>query len=130
MIKIYDKNGFTLIEILIVVMIIGLIASIVTPNLLKQHGEASIKLAAAQVESLSSAIQAFYLDLKRCPKDLKELISADEKQWKGPYLQKEEIPKDPWNRDYVYKCPGEHGIFDLYSLGESGKVDDNIIKSW
>ncbi|KJR40406.1 General secretion pathway protein G [Candidatus Magnetoovum chiemensis] len=125
------NKGFTLIEILIVVMIIALIASIVGPNLLKRGDEAKIKIAQAQVEMLYSSTQSFYLDLSRCPKDMQELLKSDEKKWKGPYLSKEEVPKDPWDREYQYKCPGDNGrTFDIYSLGPNGKMDDNIIKSW
>jgi general secretion pathway protein G len=127
-----DNRGFTLIEILIVVIIIGLIASLIAPNLLGRFERSKEEIAKTQVEMLSSAVQSFYLDLSRCPKEMTELLAktTNEKKWRGPYLSKETIPEDPWGRPYQYKCPGEHGIFDLYSLGPGGKLDDAIIKNW
>ena len=129
----HENDGFTLIEILIVVMIIGLIASLVAPNLLGKFERSKEEISKAQVEMLSSSVQSFILDESRCPKDLSELLNSsdsNDSKWRGPYLSKQEIPKDAWGRDYQYKCPGEHGIFDLYSLGPNGKLDDQIIKNW
>ncbi|MBF0344270.1 MAG: type II secretion system major pseudopilin GspG [Nitrospirae bacterium] len=130
MLKKQGNDGFTLIEILIVVMIIGLIASLIAPNIFGRFEKSKEEIAKAQVEMLSSAAQSFTLDIGRCPKELSELLSSTEKKWRGPYLSKQTIPQDPWNRDYQYKCPGDHGMFDLYTLGASGKVDDNNIKNW
>ena len=124
------EKGFTLIEILIVVGIIGLIASLVVPNLLGRYERAKGEIAKAQVEMLSSAVQAFILDTGRCPKSLTDLIHSDDSKWEGPYLSKDRIPLDPWNRDYQYKCPGEHGRFDIYSLGPNNRFDEESIKSW
>ncbi|MBF0518425.1 MAG: type II secretion system major pseudopilin GspG [Nitrospirae bacterium] len=125
-----NRKGFTLMEILIVVMIIGLIASLIAPNIMGRFARSQEEIAKAQVEMLSSSVQSFYLDIGRCPADLNELIASTEKLWRGPYLSKKIIPDDPWHRAYQYKCPGEHGTFDLYSLGPNGKVDDQIIKNW
>lgn len=124
------SNGFTLMEILLVVVIIGLLASLIFPNLMGRYERSKEEIAKAQVELLSSAVQAFILDLGRCPKNLQELIQSDDPRWRGPYLSKKEVPKDPWNRDYQYKCPGDHGPFDLYSLGPHGKLDERAIKNW
>lgn len=129
----YDAQGFTLIEILIVVMIIGLIASLVAPNLMGKFERSKEELGKAQVEMLSSGVQSFMLDESRCPNDLSELVKpsdANDTKWRGPYLSKQEVPKDAWGRDYQYKCPGEHGPFDLYSLGPNGKIDAQILKNW
>lgn len=115
---------------LIVVAIIGLIASLIAPNLLGRFERAKEEIAKAQVEMLSSGIQAFILDVGRCPNSLTELNSSTEPKWSGPYLSKSEIPLDPWRREYQYKCPGDHGIFDLYSLGAKNKLDDRAIKNW
>lgn len=113
------------------VIIIGLIASLVFPNLMGRYERSKEEIAKAQVELLSSAIQAFIMDLGRCPKSLEELIKSDDPKWRGPYLSKREIPKDPWGREYQFKCPGEHGPFDLYSLGPEGKTESSkIIKNW
>ncbi|MBF0338734.1 MAG: type II secretion system major pseudopilin GspG [Nitrospirae bacterium] len=125
-----DEAGFTLIEILIVVMIIGLIASLIAPNIFGRFEKSKEELAKAQVEMLSSAVQSYMLDIGSCPKEINELLTSTEKKWRGPYLAKQTIPQDPWNRAYQYKCPGEHGMFDLYSLGPNGKVDDQNITNW
>lgn len=123
-------RGFTLIEILIVVAIIGLIASIVTPNLLGRFEGSKVEIAKAQVETLSASVQSFYVDMGRCPDSLAELIKSSDSKWRGPYLSKSEIPPDPWKREYQYKCPGEHSRFDLYSLGPNNRLDEKAIKSW
>ncbi len=128
--KFARNRGFTLMEILLVVIIIGLLASLIFPNLMGRFERSKEEIAKAQVELLSSAVQAFILDVGRCPKDLQELIQSDDPKWRGPYLSKREIPKDPWDREYQYKCPGDHGPFDLYSLGPNGKLDERSIKNW
>lgn len=128
--KFSRTKGFTLMEILLVVIIIGLLASLIFPNLMGRFERSKEEIAKAQVELLSSAVQAFILDVGRCPKNLQELIQSDDPKWRGPYLSKREIPKDPWDREYQYKCPGEHGPFDLYSLGPNGKLDEKSIKNW
>lgn len=128
--KFARNRGFTLMEILLVVIIIGLLASLIFPNLMGRFERSKEEIAKAQVELLSSAVQAFILDVGRCPKDLQELIQSDDPKWRGPYLSKREIPKDPWDREYQYKCPGDHGPFDLYSLGPNGKLDEKSIKNW
>lgn len=128
--KISSVTGFTLIEILIVVAIIGLLVSIVAPNLLGRFESSKGEIAKAQLETLSSAVQSFYLDVGRCPVALSELVSSTDKKWKGPYLSKRTVPLDQWGRDYQYKCPGDHGPFDLYTLGPNGRLDDQAIKNW
>lgn len=124
------KRGFTLIEILIVVVIIGLIASLIAPNIMGKYERSKEEIAKAQVEMLSSAVQSFIIDVGRCPTSLEELIKSNDPKWRGPYLSKGEIPLDPWGRPYQFKCPGDHGQFDLYSLGPNGKLDDKAIKNW
>ncbi len=59
-----------------------------------------------------------------------ELVKSTDAKWRGPYLSKQTIPKDPWGQDYQYKTPGDHGPFDIYSLGASGKLDENSAKNW
>ncbi|MEM0333125.1 MAG: type II secretion system major pseudopilin GspG [Candidatus Aenigmatarchaeota archaeon] len=124
------KQGFTLLEILIVVAIIGLIASLILPNLMGRYEKSKEEIAKAQVEMLSTAVQSFIIDVGRCPKDLNELITSSDPKWRGPYLSKRSIPKDPWGSDYQFKCPGEHGVFDLYSLGPNKKLDEKAITNW
>jgi general secretion pathway protein G len=128
--KIRGCAGFTLIEILIVVAIIALLASIVAPNLLGRFERSKEQIGKAQLEVLSAAVQSFYVDLGRCPASLNELLSSTDKKWRGPYLSKQTIPLDQWGREYQYKCPGEHGPFDLYSLGPNGTLDDQALRNW
>ena len=126
----HRQKGFTLIEILIVVAIIGLIASLIAPNLIGRFEKSKEEIAKAQVEMLSSAVTSFMIDMNRYPKSLDELINSTEPKWRGPYLSKRKVPQDPWGRDYQFKSPGDHGPFDLYSLGSEGKLDDKSITNW
>lgn len=132
------QNGFTLIEIVIVVIIIGLLAALVGPRLFGKVSEAKLKTAKAQIELFGTTLDAFRLDVGRYPtteeglKALREKVS-DIEMWKGPYLAKE-IPLDPWGRSYVYKSPGEHGEYDLISYGldgvEGGEGENQDVVSW
>ncbi|MCX6224451.1 MAG: type II secretion system major pseudopilin GspG [Bacteroidia bacterium] len=124
------QGGFTLIEILIVVIIIGLIASLVAPNLIGRYERSKEEIGKAQVEMLSSGVLSFKLDVDRYPVSLDELLKSTDPKWRGPYLSKQSIPKDPWGQNYQYKVPGDHGAFDLYSLGQNGKLDDQSPKNW
>ena len=129
-------DGFTLIEILVVMAIIGLIAALVAPQVFKSLAGAKSDAARAQVESLATGVDLYRLEVGSLPPDLNALIErpTGEGRWNGPYLRKQSIPKDPWDREYVFRAPGEHGDFDLYSLGadgvEGGEGDDRDINSW
>ena len=117
--------GFTLIELMIVLFILGLLAALVAPRLMGRVGQAKIKSAKAQIQLLATALDLYHLDVGRYPTEEEGLRSLREKPeslsaWGGPYLDKD-VPKDPWSRDYLYKSPGEHGPYDLYSLGADGQ---------
>lgn len=133
-----DCRGFSLIEMLVVLMIIGLLAALVGPKLFGKVGKARRQAAKAQITMLGTALDAFRLDVGRYPETgegLQALRTAPGgiEAWDGPYLDKE-IPKDPWKNDYVYFCPGEHGEYDLMSYGadgsQGGEKDNKDIVSW
>lgn len=128
-----NQNGFTLIEMLIVIIIVGLLASLVGPKLFSKVDKAKIKTAKAQIELLCTAIDTYRLDMGKFPSSLEELRRSDDPKWEGPYLPKK-IPLDSWNNPYVYKYPGEHGPYDIISYGADGKVggtgNDKDIVSW
>lgn len=132
-------NGFTLIELLVVLVILGMLAGLVGPRVMKYVGESKSKTARLQIEELAAAIDLYHLDVGNYPstdQGLQSLIEApaDLLRWRGPYLRKTNIPKDPWGYDYQYRSPGEHGPFDLISLGadnrEGGSEENQDINSW
>lgn len=115
------SNGFSLIELIIVIMIMGLLASLVAPQMFQKVGSTQRKTAAAQMQMFETAIQTFRLDVGSLPDTLEELRTSDKKGWDGPYLPKS-IPSDPWDNAYVYRIPGEDGAeFYLASLGKDRK---------
>jgi general secretion pathway protein G len=118
-------RGFTLLELLVVMVIIGLLAGYVGPKFFAHIGKAEVKTARAQIDSLEKALDAYRLDVGSYPSTEQGLVSlvqapAEQPQWKGPYLKKG-VPEDPWHHPYQYKAPGEHGEFDLFSLGKDGQ---------
>ncbi len=123
--KFRSKNsGFTLLELLVVMVIIGLLASYVGPKLFSQIGKSQQKTAKAQIESLGKALDQYRLDTGHYPSAESGLLAlniapSNETKWQGPYLAKK-VPNDPWERPYFYKIPGEHGDYDLWSLGSDG----------
>jgi general secretion pathway protein G len=132
------QAGFTLLELLIVVIILGLLAALVGPRLFGTLGKAKRQIAKTQIELLSGALDQFRLDVGRYPttdEGLEALLAPPEgmERWNGPYLEKG-VPKDPWGRPYVYKSPGEHGEYDIISLGLDGEPggsgEDADITSW
>ena len=122
--KKHREAGFTLIELMIVLFILGLLAALVAPRLMGRVGKAKQKTAQAQLQLLGTALDLFHLDVGRYPTTEEGLRVLKEKPnnlpgWGGPYLDKA-IPNDPWGRLYVYKSPGEHGPYDLSALGADG----------
>jgi general secretion pathway protein G len=123
--KRYRDAGFTLIELMIVIAILGLMAYMVAPRLIGVMGKAKPKLALTDIKNLETALDLFYLDVGRYPTEeegLKALTQQPENlpNWGGPYLKKP--PKDPWGRDYVYKFPGERNPYDIMSYGADGQA--------
>ena len=132
------SEGFTLIELLVVVIILGLLASLVAPKLFGKLDKSKQMVAKAQIELFSSALDSFRLDNDRYPSTSEGLAALRKNvntlaKWSGPYLPKE-IPQDPWGRRYTYRSPGEHGDYDLFSLGadgvEGGEVENGDVVSW
>jgi general secretion pathway protein G len=118
-------NGFTLLELLVVMVIIGLLAGYVGPKYFAQVGKSEIKTARAQIDALEKALDQYRLDTGHYPGQefgLNALVTkpASETKWDGPYLKKA-VPLDPWGNPYVYTIPGQHGEFDLLSYGKDGQ---------
>lgn len=131
-------RGFTLLELLVVMVIIGLLAGYVAPRYFAQVGKSEVKAARAQIDSFEKAIEALRLDIGHYPtseQGLEALVKqpAGETKWQGPYLKKA-VPLDPWGHPYVYKYPGDHGDYDILSYGRDGKPggegDDADIANW
>jgi len=115
MLSMRKPKGFTLLELLVVIVIIGLLAGYVAPRYFSQVGKSEIQVAKAQIESFDKALDQYRLDKRRYP-------SAEEGlQAVQPYLKKA-VPNDPWGRPYVYRAPGQKGEFDLLSYGRDGKA--------
>jgi len=118
-------NGFTLLELLVVMVIIGLLASYVGPRYFSQVGKSEVKIARAQMVAFEQALDQYRLEIGRYPsteQGLKVLETKpeNEKRWNGPYLKKN-LPLDPWGNAYLYKFPGEHSDYDIYSYGNDGR---------
>lgn len=131
-------RGFTLLELLVVVAIIGLLVGFVAPRYFGQIGKSEVTAAKAQIDALGKALDQYRLDTGHFPSTemgLKALVQrpANEPKWNGPYLRKA-VPPDPWGRPYLYRVPGEHGDFDLLSYGKDGQPGgsgvDADITSW
>jgi general secretion pathway protein G len=133
------NGGFTLLELLIVMIIIGLLAALIGPKMIGRVGESRQTVAKQQIEGFSTALEMFKLDTTRYPtqeEGMEALVAAphEVENWKGPYLKKKFIPKDPWGNDYVYVYPGENGDYDIISYGadgaEGGDGENADVVSW
>jgi general secretion pathway protein G len=120
------EAGFTLVEMLVVITIIGMIMALVGPRVLNYLGESKVKAAKIQIESLSSALDLYYLDEGRYPTSSDGLVALVQRTgnsptWNGPYLKGDLVPADPWGHPYLYRSPGEHGAYDILSYGSDGQ---------
>ena len=133
------ESGFTLIEMMVVMVIIGLLVALVGPNFIRQGEKAKGKAARAQIEMLGTALDTFRLDVGRYPTSQEGLAALRQRpfgvdRWDGPYLKKD-TPRDPWDRPYYYRAPGEGGHpYDLLSYGADGAPggdgDNRDVTSW
>jgi general secretion pathway protein G len=120
------ERGFTLVEMLVVITIIGLIMGLIGPRVLNYLGESKVKTAKIQLQSFSGALDLFYLDVGRYPTTSEGLAALARRppglaSWNGPYLKGGAVPNDPWNGPYLYRAPGEHGAYDIVSYGSDGQ---------
>ena len=131
-------RGFTLLELLVVMVIIGLLAGYVGPKLFAQIGRSEIKVTRAQIGAFEKSLDQYRIDTGRYPSTEQGLAAllarpGEEPRWAGPYLSKA-LPPDPWGRAYQYRQPGEHGEFDLWSQGRDGRPggegDDADVTNW
>lgn len=131
-------RGFTLLELLVVIVIIGLLAGYVGPKYFKQVGKSEIEVARAQIDAFEKALDIYRLDVGRYPTTEQGLAALEQRpnneaKWQGPYLKKA-IPLDPWGKPYQYRSPGEKGEVDVFSFGKDGQAggeDENAdIGNW
>lgn len=136
-----NKSGFTLIELMLVILIIGVLAAMVLPNLAGRGEHARKSVARADIDTnIDSALSMYEIDNGRYPSTEQSLSALMQKptvepvpaNWNGPYLKKKALPKDPWGKDYVYRSPGEHNTdgYDLYSTGSDGVQSADDIVNW
>jgi general secretion pathway protein G len=130
-----DEAGFTLVEMLVVITIIGLVVALVGPRVLGYLSDSKIKTAKIQIESFSAALDLYYLDNGAYPAANEGLVALVQRPstapaWNGPYLRTGSVPNDPWGHPYIYKVPGDHAPYEIDSYG-AGAVGDsqNMIKS-
>ena len=131
-------SGFTLLELLVVIVIIGLLAGLVAPRYFDQVSKSNTKIARAQIESLGKALDQYRLEVGKYPNTEEGLTALNSRpqnlaKWAGPYLKKS-VPPDPWDAPYLYKSPGDHGEYDLSSLGSDrqpgGTGEAADVTSW
>jgi general secretion pathway protein G len=120
------QQGFTLVEMLVVITIIGLIMGLIGPRVLNYLSESKVKAAKIQLQSFGSALDLFYLDAGRFPSTAEGLTALVQRTpgiaaWNGPYLKGGNVPTDPWNHPYVYRSPGERGAYEIVSYGSDGQ---------
>lgn len=133
------RAGFTLLELLVVLVIMGLLAAVLTPQVMSMMSGAKSDVAALQIETLTTALNYYHIDVGSYPTQEQGLIAllqkpADVQNWRGPYIRKEKHLLDPWHRPFLYRVPGKAGPYDVYTLGadgkEGGEGENADIGSW
>ena len=128
-------QGFSLVEMIAVLVLIGIIMGVVAPNVLDRLGSGKVKATKAKLAATSSKVEMYALDVGEVPQQLQDLINkpGNAEDWNGPYVRESDL-KDGWNTEFSYKAPGEHGEFDLMSLGADkkpgGEGNDQDIGNW
>ncbi len=134
-----SDEGFTLLELLVVLGIIALLAALVAPAVVRYLGAARGDAASAQLKNIESAVELYYLDVGTYPPNdvgIAALVEApaNVKNWRGPYLKKKEGLVDPWGKPFQYALPGKHGAYDILSYGRDGKEggdgEDKDLVNW
>jgi general secretion pathway protein G len=142
MLRVADRrrpNGYTLVELLVVLAILGLLVALAAPRVIKYLGAAKSDTAHIQIEKLGGVLDLYRLEVGHYPTEQEGLESLVERPpqvdaWNGPYLKNRDALTDPWGKPYGYRSPGEHGDYDLYSLGadgkEGGEGEDRDVTNW
>ena len=135
----HRSNGYTLVELLVVLAILGLLVALATPRVIRYLGTAKTDTARIQIQKLGGVLDLYRLEIGRYPTEEEGLAALVDRPpqveaWNGPYLKNRESLIDPWGTPYVYRSPGEHGEYDLYTLGADGKEggdgEDRDITNW
>jgi len=133
------QAGFTLLELLVVLVVMGMLAAIVTPQVMTMLSGAKTNAVGLQLETLTTALNYYQLDVGAYPTQENGLDALWQKpkdigNWRGPYIRKKQHLLDPWGKKFLYRIPGQHGRFDIYSLGADGKEggagDDADVGNW
>jgi general secretion pathway protein G len=124
--RMHPLRGFTLLELLVVMVIIGMLAGFVAPKFFAQIGKSETKTARAQIDALEKALDQYRLDVGHYPSTEQGLAALNERpaaetRWAGPYLKKA-VPLDPWGKPYMYKFPGDHGEYDVFTYAKDGQA--------